>query len=118
MKIYLAGPMTSIPFFNAPTFDRVTAAFRSRGYTVFSPVEVTRALCGADFFERNPTGDPALAADFNLREAMAENLRFICQGADALALLPGWENSKGTAVEIAIAKLLGLPQYPIEELLQ
>lgn len=120
MRIYLAGPMTHIPHFNFPAFHEAEAALNSKGHKVLSPARFTEGDYGADFSSKYPTGDPAEAAanGFNLRLAWTWNMLAICQDADALALLPGWENSKGTAVEVALAKLLGIPQYLVEELLQ
>lgn len=120
MKLYLAGPMSHIKFFNFPAFHAAEAALNSKGHEVYSPARLTELECGRDFSTRYPTGDHAAAVcnGFNFRRAMAWNLMAICNEVDALALLPGWENSKGAAVEIDVAKLLGIPVYPIEELLQ
>lgn len=119
MKIYLAGPMTSIPHFNFPAFHAAEAALRAKGHHVLSPARFTEGDHGADFSSRYPTGDHAAAArdGFNPRLAWTWNMLAICQDADAVARLPGWEESKGTAVEIALARLLGLPVYTVEELL-
>ena len=45
---------------------------------------------------------------FNLREALADDCEYICRNATAIALLPGWENSKGARAEHALAVALGL----------
>jgi hypothetical protein len=42
-----------------------------------------------------------------LREALADDTKFICLEADAIALLPGWENSKGAKAELALSEALG-----------
>lgn len=119
MKLYLAGPMTGHQQFNFPAFHEAEAALTRKGHEVFSPARMTELEHGSDFSTRYPTGDHVAAScnGFNLRKAMAWNLMAICNEVDALALLPGWSRSKGTAVEIAVAKHLGIPQYPVEELL-
>lgn len=111
MRIYLAGPMRSIPFFNYPAFHAAAAHLRRDGHEVFNPAERDIACHGKDISKGNTTGDEALAAaahGFNLREAMKDDLEFICLHADAIALLPGWENSKGARAELHTAIALGL----------
>lgn len=108
MKLYLAGPMTGIQDFNFPLFDSVAAELRERGYEVFNPAENDRQN-GYD--GKSLTGDPveAKAAGFNLRETLKQDLAWICDHADGLALLPYWEKSRGAKTEVALAHALGLP---------
>jgi hypothetical protein len=40
-------------------------------------------------------------------DALADDTAWICKEADAIALLPGWENSKGAKAELALAEALG-----------
>ncbi|MDA4120440.1 MAG: DUF4406 domain-containing protein [Thaumarchaeota archaeon] len=109
MRIYLAGPMRGIPEFNFPAFHATTARLRAAGHTVFSPAERDEATYGP--LSNNPTGDEALATiqyGFSLREALGADCAWICAHADAIALLPGWETSKGATAERALGIALGL----------
>ena len=111
MKIYLAGPMRGIPNFNFPMFDRAAERLRSQGYEVFSPADHDRELNGQEIEDQNPEGDEDLAAKrngFSIRKALQVDLTWICRHADAVALLPGWENSTGATAERATAIALGL----------
>lgn len=111
VNIYVAGPMRGIPQFNFPAFNAATARLRAEGHRVFNPAERDNDRHGTDISAGNEAGCEALAAKqhgFNLREALHEDLRFICLKADAIALLPGWENSRGARAEHATAVALGL----------
>lgn len=111
MKIYVAGPMRGIPEFNFPAFHAAAALLRSQGHEVFSPAEADNERHGKDISKGNISGDETVAAKehgFNLREALGHDLAYICTHADAVALLPGWENSKGANAERAAAVALGL----------
>jgi Domain of unknown function (DUF4406) len=111
MKIYLAGPMRGIPEFNFPAFHSAADKLRAEGHFVFSPAERDIEHHGTDISKGNVTGDEAIATKdygFNLREALSDDLTFICLKADAIALLPGWENSKGANAERATALALDL----------
>lgn len=119
MKVYVAGPMRGIPEFNFPAFHAATARLRAEGHTVFNPAERDIQTHGVDISKGNATGDEALAAathGFNLREALKDDLEFICLHADAIALLPGWENSKGARAERAAGEALGLKIFEIANL--
>jgi hypothetical protein len=108
MRIYLAGPMRGIPNFNFPAFDYAAAQLRRDGHVVFSPAERDRAAYGPEV-ENNPTGDENKAPPgCTINDCMRADTQWICDHADAIALLPGWENSSGAAAELALGKALGL----------
>ena len=111
MKIYLAGPMRGIPEFNFPAFHKAAQHLRELGHFVFSPAERDNERHGTDISKGNATGDESIAAKehgFNLREALGADLAWICAEADIIAMLPGWETSKGATAERATAIALGL----------
>ena len=116
MKIYVAGPMRSIPFFNYPAFHEAAAKLRALGHHVFNPAERDIKVHGVDVSVGNHEGCEKKAADehgFDLRAALADDLDFIGRHADAIALLPGWERSKGATAERVVAIALGLIVEPI-----
>lgn len=109
MKVYLAGPMRGIRAYNHPAFDRAAAILRDEGHEVFSPAEHDRELhpeidwhnCVGDLYE---DGIPPKA----MREVIRADLVWISTHAECIALLPGWERSRGVKVERALADFLGL----------
>lgn len=109
--VYLAGPMRGIPHFNFPAFMTAAEHIRSQGYRVFNPAERDNKVHNADISENNHTGDVNQALcehGFNLRLALSADLKFICEEADGIVLLDGWESSKGARAEHAAAEALGL----------
>jgi hypothetical protein len=86
-RIYLSGPMTGIADNNFPAFHDWAAKLRDQGFDVVSPAEIQVA----------GTWELCLRAD----------LRELCT-CDAIALMPGWENSKGANLELHVAHRLGM----------
>jgi len=89
--IYLSGPMTGIPEFNFPAFNAAAEKWRGDGYQVFNPAE-------------NFGGRTDLARSAYMREDLAQVMK-----ADIVAVLPGWNDSKGARLEVAMARELDLP---------
>ena len=119
MRLYLAGPMRGIPNFNFPAFHATAAALRAVGHEVFSPAERDIARHdGVDVSAANHAGDEAQATrdhGFSLRDALAEDLEFICRHAEGVAMMPGWENSAGARAEHATAVALRLSIFYLGE---
>ncbi len=91
-------------------FDYAANALRAKGHQVFSPAERDRSVHGGEL-EKNATGSEDEAASnvgFSLREALKADCDWICEYADTIALLPGWEKSRGANAEFALANALGL----------
>lgn len=110
-RIYIAGPMRGYPEFNYPAFHTAADFFREQGYEVFNPAERDTQRHGRDVSKGNATGSVEQAAaehGFDLRVALGEDLAWICREADMIAMLPGWEKSKGACAEKATADALGL----------
>jgi hypothetical protein len=115
MRVYVAGPMRGRPFFNFPAFDAAADMLRSEGHEVFNPADRDRDVHGNGVFD-SETGDlkDIEHTGFNLREALGADLDWICREADAIALLPEWQTSKGATAEFAVARALGLEIWEME----
>ena len=87
MKVYLSGPMRGHPDLNFPAFHYAAKKLRKQGFEVYSPAE---------------NDDP------DIRIALAKDTSWICRQADIVAVLPGWETSRGAKMEIALAYALGI----------
>src|SRR5690242_5233216 len=108
--------MRGIPEFNFPAFHAATAELRAHGYEVFSPAEQdenngldTAGMVG-DNAELGPAG-------FNLREALAADLDYVCREAEAVVVLPGWEQSSGATAEVSAAHAVGIDVMTLAEAL-
>jgi len=89
MKLYIAGPMSNLPELNFPAFHAEAARLRALGFEIVNPAEI--------HFDTKPDWLTAMRAD--IRELVT---------CDGIALLPGWEQSKGANVEHTLARGLGL----------
>ncbi len=106
MRIYVAGQMTGLPDFNYPAFGHAARALREHGHTVVNPAR------GWDDQWRDAPEEPLRPPADYIRRGIVD-----VAGCEAVALLPGWENSRGTALEVAIADTLGLVVAPLEQYL-
>lgn len=106
MRIYLAGPMSGIPQLNYPTFHRGAAMLRASGYEVISPAEINAE---ADK-HAPPFGSPEFKAHWIacMRRDFAELVT--CEG---IALLPGWQRSRGASAEHFVADLLEMQKIQL-----
>ncbi len=98
MNLYLAGPMRGLPAFNFPAFLAAAKRLRSYGHTVWNPAE--RDL--ADGF------DPVHHEPESFLHYMQHDLPQVMR-AEAVAVLPGWRNSKGARLEVMVATECGIP---------
>lgn len=92
--------MTGIPYFNFPAFFKYEGELVAKGYRVFNPARNDLEEYGPYFLH-----DPSI---FNLRKTLKQDLTWICEEAEVIALIPGWENSKGVKAELSLAEALGL----------
>lgn len=90
ITLYIAGPMTGYDDYNRPAFHQAAAQLRAAGYHVISPAETPQPAAHAEW------------ADWT-RASLKRML-----DADAVALLPGWQASRGANLEVHVAAKLGM----------
>lgn len=89
-RIYISGPMTGHENHNFPAFHAAADRFRKAGWDVANPAE-------------NFDGRTDLPREVYLRADM-----LMLAQCEAIALLPGWEHSRGATLEAVLAAELGL----------
>jgi hypothetical protein len=89
MKLYLAGPMTGYPKLNFPAFTAEAARLRALGFEIVNPAELNEGS-GGDWLA-----------------CMRVDIKALVD-CDGVALLPGWEKSRGAPIEQGLARDLGL----------
>lgn len=92
-RIYIAGPMTGMPDLNFPAFHAAARRLRRAGWEVVNPAE-------------NFGGRTDMAREVYLRADVA-----LLVQCDAIAMLPGWQDSLGAALEYLIATELGMAKH-------
>lgn len=102
-RLYLAGPMSNIPQLNFPLFHAEADRLRMLGYDIVNPAEING---GADELTATASMTPAQLAVHWL-DCMRADVKQLVD-CDGVALLPGWQHSRGVTVECELAKGLGL----------
>lgn len=98
MYAYLAGPMTGYPNFNYDAFDAAAKQLRALGLTVFNPTETSG-------------GDQSHPYAYYCRK---DSLAVL--DVDCVIVLPGWEESAGARLEVALATGLGLATFSYDDI--
>ncbi|MGY6129125.1 DUF4406 domain-containing protein (plasmid) [Paraburkholderia strydomiana] len=91
MKLYLAGPMSGYAELNFPAFHAEAARLRSLGFHIVNPAELNEGSNG-DWLE-------CMRVDI---------VAIMTEKCDGIALLPGWEQSRGAPIEHNLVRDLGL----------
>lgn len=113
MKVYLSGPMSGIPQFNIPEFERVTGRLRAMGWEVLSPHE----LDGVVLNDASKSADGDIDAfekktGVTWGDLLARDVKLIAdEGVEGVVNLAGWEKSRGARLENYVALLCKLPIY-------
>ena len=102
LTIYISGPMTGLPEFNFPEFERVAQMLRAKGLKVVSPHEVAH-------------DDGGTAGSLSKEEYLRGDLIAMLQECNSIVLLKGWENSWGANLEVHVAKQLAFHIFFIDE---
>lgn len=97
-RLYLSGPMTSMPELNFPAFNRAARALRREGYEVVNPAEIN------------------VGTTLDWHACMRADIKALCD-CDMLVLLADWEHSQGAHLELHVAHRLGLTVTTLDKLL-
>ena len=97
-RVYISGPMTGLPDLNFSAFCSAAHRLRAAGLQVVNPAEV------------NPDNSKSWEA------CMRADIKALCD-CDTIALLPGWEASRGAHLELHVAHRLGLQVTTVDQLL-
>lgn len=98
-KVYIAGPMSGLPDFNFPAFDRAAEMLKSRGLEPMNPAEIGRRWI-AEHGNRQPS-----QGEYN---ALLIEGRKMLRKCGRVYLLRGWERSNGARGEVSYALILGI----------
>lgn len=90
LLIYVSGPMTGYPEANHPAFHHAERSLIAAGHRVLSPAR--------------HVVDPTKTWQDYMRLALHDVAE-----CTAVALLDGWEHSRGARLEVRVARGLGLP---------
>lgn len=90
VRLYVSGPMSGCKDYNFPAFDLAEASLLEAGFEVENPA-TKGVIDGWDWHDY---------LRYDIKQMMD------CQG---LALLPGWNNSRGARVEVDLARALDMP---------
>lgn len=110
--IYIAGPMTGIPYCNHPLFYAVEKLLTFQGLECFNPAKHGGSLTG----EHTKTGKiEDLPEGMNTyKKLLSMDLGAVIWECDSIVLLDGWQNSKGARAELMLALALGHTVYTYE----
>lgn len=104
MNLYVIGQVTGMPKNNLPTFNQVRGELMENGHRATIPHD-------------------SIGARWSWEKAMSRSIQTICSKLDihgdnfGIAMLDGWENSKGAKIEHDLAEALGIPCKPWREYL-
>ena len=99
---YIAGPMTGIPEYNRPEFEKAGDHLRAQGVpssNIFNPIDHEASLM---------VQEGLIKGEDAYRICLKMDLDWICDWATDMYMLRGWGQSKGANAEHALAVALNL----------
>lgn len=113
VRIFLSGPMRGYPALNHAAFHGYAEWLRSYGFQVISPADHDHEI-GIHPEDEGFDANGDVFGTETTSTLMAWCLTKVLREATMVALLPGWEHSKGALAEIAVAKSVGIPVFEID----
>jgi predicted Rossmann fold nucleotide-binding protein DprA/Smf involved in DNA uptake len=100
--------MSGLPEHNFPAFRDAARVLRLMGHDVTSPVEMDEASGFDEVAQTVAAGTPEWA------QFLARDVIVIASDVEAVVVIDGWEQSRGAALEVHVARELGKPVYALE----
>ena len=110
--VYIAGPMTWIPHFNFPAFDAMALSLRQFGIDVVSPAELDNPEIRAAALA-SPDGAPGSSGADTWGDFLSRDVKLVADGVGSVAVMIGWEKSRGARLEAFVATLCKKPVYDL-----
>lgn len=108
MNLYVSGPVTGIKDDNRPEFERVKMELKRAGYLVTIPHHLIEDI-------KDITWEMAMMRcihEFTVQMGWCGEIFPVYEG---IAMLDGWEVSRGARIEHDLAVALGIPVKPWRE---
>jgi hypothetical protein len=115
VKLYCAGPMRGLKYYNFPAFDAAAEELRGYGHEVINPADLDR---DRGFNPENLPEDydwNELPVGMDLKEVILEDVGLLLT-CDAVVVLDGWYESRGATAEFYTAMWAGIPVFTHEYL--
>lgn len=95
--------------YNFEAFFVAEALLEMRGHSVGNPARM-------DIVDKKAWWSPTekrinLSQDFTLQDALKRDIGWMANFAEAIVLLPGWEDSEGANIEFGFARIIGLQLF-------
>lgn len=102
MRLYVGGPMTDLPEENHPAFAYASKRLFDASFTPISPHVMEQNL--------KPEDRIGLSKGDNYKRVIPSDIVALAT-CDGMILLPGWEQSNGTALERCASELFEMPVF-------
>lgn len=98
-KVYISGQMTGLENFQFSKFNQVASLLRESGYNVINPAEF------------------GVKENWQWKDYMKKDISELIY-CDYVAVLEGWEKSRGACLEVYIAQQLEIPVLNYKEFIK
>jgi hypothetical protein len=104
MRVYISGPISGRKNGNREAFEEVAKRLRELGCDPVNPHRIN-----PDHFGRECVGEDIGEAQHRYGCYLRADIRELVD-CDAYVVLEGWNGSKGSQAEVAVAQVIGLPR--------
>jgi len=106
-RVYIAGKMRGIKYYNFPAFDKAKERLESCGMEVVSPADIDRENGSDPMRMPEDTDWNTVPKGFDFDGCVRRDVDAILS-CDAIYMLDGWQDSKGATAEKALAEWRGI----------